>query len=419
VFDAYAKFEEQIVNVTMASMEEDNEPDASNIFEQKIEKLVNETFKRTEAPSYDEEFYRVSGELNNDEDFVIYRLKSLLERRPFLLSHVVLRQNPNNVYEWLNLAKMCDFDDMLALKTYTEAILQIDPQNAYGKLSKLWISFAEYYELRDDLENANLIFHRATNVNYNSLDELSAIWCSWAEMHLRHRNYEAAREILKEACSRKPVKDKSRALSPSMSYVIWQFYVDIETEMGSFQNVKGIYQKMIDHQLATPQTILNYGAFLESAGYFEEAFRVYEKAINSFQWPYVYDIWVVYLAKFTERYGGNKLERLRDLFEQVIKSCPQEKLKFFYYMYADIEENFGLYNRVIDIYDRALQQLGKDDRLQVLKIAIAKTAKFFGLSKTRKIYQVIVLCYSRKPLKYCSRESCLSLDLSTQGWRRT
>ena len=33
---------------------------------------------------------------------------------------------------------------------------------------------------------------------------------------------------------------------------------------------------------------------------------------------------VVYLAKFTERYGGSKLERLRDLFEQVIKTSPQD-----------------------------------------------------------------------------------------------
>ena len=57
-------------------------------------------------------------------------------------------------------------------------------------------------------------------------------------------------------------------------------------------------------------------------------------------------------------------------------------------MYADVEENFGLFNRVIDIYDRALRQVGKEEVLEVLKISIAKTAKFFGLSKTRKIYQV-------------------------------
>jgi len=31
----------------------------------------------------------------------------------------------------------------------------------------------------------------------------------------------------------------------------------------------------------------------------------------------VKELWVAYLSKFVERYGGSKLERARDLFEQV------------------------------------------------------------------------------------------------------
>eukprot|EP00826_Nyctotherus_ovalis_P046717 TRINITY_DN5312_c0_g5_i1.p1 TRINITY_DN5312_c0_g5~~TRINITY_DN5312_c0_g5_i1.p1 ORF type:complete len:344 (+),score=78.68 TRINITY_DN5312_c0_g5_i1:1177-2208(+) len=309
-----------MINVAAASMEEEDE----RASEERIEKLIDLAFERTGAQSLDDKFYKVPAELDTNDDFIIYRLTSLLERRPFLLSHVVLRQNPNNVYEWLNLAKMCEFDSFLALKTYTEATLQIDPRNAYGKLSRLWIGFAEHYESRQDIKEANKVFSKAANVRYSSLEELSAVWCSWAEMHLRHHNYDSAREILKEACSRRPTKEESGHLSPSMSYVIWQFHADIEMAMGSFQNVKAIYQTMMDRQLGTPQTVLNYGAFLENAGYFEESFRVYEKAINAFHWPHVYDIWVIYLAKFTERYGGTKLERLRDLFEQVIKDCSQE-----------------------------------------------------------------------------------------------
>lgn len=309
-----------MINVAAASAEEEVE----RASEEKIEKLVDLAFERTGAQSLDDKFCNVPAELDANDDFIIYRLTSLLERRPFLLSHVVLRQNPNNVYEWLNLARMCEFDSFLALKTYTEATLQVDPHNAYGKLSRLWVSFAEFYESRGNVAEANKVFSRAANVAYSSLEEVSVVWCAWAEMHLRHHNYDSAREILREACSRRPAKEESGRLSPSMSYVIWQFHADIEMAMGSFQNVKGIYQTMMDRQLATPQTVLNYGAFLENAGYFEESFRVYEKAINAFHWPHVYDIWVIYLAKFTERYGGAKLERLRDLFEQVIKDCSQE-----------------------------------------------------------------------------------------------
>jgi pre-mRNA-splicing factor SYF1 len=69
-----------------------------------------------------------------------------------MLSNVVLRQNPNNVYEWLNRVKLCEgliisegneeSSTYLAIKTFTEAIAAVDPLQAFGKPSKLWIAFA-------------------------------------------------------------------------------------------------------------------------------------------------------------------------------------------------------------------------------------------------------------------------------------
>ena len=91
-----------------------------------------------------------------------YRLENLIQRRPFLLSNVVLRQNPNNVYEWLNRIKLCEEDTYLAIKTFTEAIQTIDPQKAFGKASKVWVKFAQFYEEYDELQNANLIYHKAS-----------------------------------------------------------------------------------------------------------------------------------------------------------------------------------------------------------------------------------------------------------------
>ena len=97
-------------------------------------------------------------------------MENLIQRRPFLLSNVVLRQNPHNVYEWLNRVKLCESltveseggNPYLAIKTFTEAIAAVDPQQAFGKASKLWIAFGQFYERNDeDLENANLIFHKA------------------------------------------------------------------------------------------------------------------------------------------------------------------------------------------------------------------------------------------------------------------
>lgn len=49
---------------------------------------------------------------------------------------------------------------------------------------------------------------------------------------------------------------------------------------------------------------------------------MYERGIALFKYPHVKDIWTAYLAAFVERYGGKKLERARDLYEQAIKDAP-------------------------------------------------------------------------------------------------
>lgn len=43
----------------------------------------------------------------------------------------------------------------------------------------------------------------------------------------------------------------------------------------------------------------------------------YIQGVSMFSFPNVKPIWIRYLERFVERYGGSKLERARDLFEQV------------------------------------------------------------------------------------------------------
>lgn len=55
--------------------------------------------------------------------------------------------------------------------------------------------------------------------------------------------------------------------------------------------------------------------------------QAYERGISLFKWPNVSDIWSTYLTKFIARYGGQKLERARDLFEQALDGCPPKYAK--------------------------------------------------------------------------------------------
>lgn len=80
--------------------------------------------------------------------------------------------------------------------------------------------------------------------------------------------------------------------------------------------------------------------------------RAYEKGISLFKWPNVYDIWNTYLTKFLKRYGGTKLERARDLFEQCLDGCPPQFAKHLYLLYAKLEEEHGMARHAMAVYER-------------------------------------------------------------------
>jgi pre-mRNA-splicing factor SYF1 len=79
---------------------------------------------------------------------------------------------------------------------------------------------------------------------------------------------------------------------------------------------------MMEIKTITPYILLNYSQLLETHGYFEDSFKVYETGITLFTWPGVYDVWLQYLAKFVSRYQNQKIERARDLFEKILVIAP-------------------------------------------------------------------------------------------------
>jgi pre-mRNA-splicing factor SYF1 len=98
----------------------------------------NEEIKQAENAEAPTEIKQQNESEEESEDPVeakFQRIETLIQRRPFLLSNIVLRQNPNNVYEWLNRIKLCEHDTFLVIKTFTEAIKTIDPLQAFGKCS--------------------------------------------------------------------------------------------------------------------------------------------------------------------------------------------------------------------------------------------------------------------------------------------
>ncbi|XP_018799467.1 PREDICTED: pre-mRNA-splicing factor SYF1 [Bactrocera latifrons] len=363
VFDEYAQFEEVSLNKRMEMVA--NDPHATE----------------------DDDI---------DVELRLARFEYLMERRLLLLNSVLLRQNPHNVHEWHKRVKLYEGKPHEIINTYTEAVQTVQPKLAAGKLHTLWVEFAKFYESNDQVEDARVVFERGTEVEYVKVEDLAAVWCEWAEMEIRQENFEGALRLMQKATAMPKRKvayhDDTETVQMRLyrSLKVWSMYADLEESFGTFKTCKAVYDRIIDLKICTPQIIINYGLFLEEHNYFEEAFRAYEKGIALFKWPNVYDIWNAYLTKFLKRYGGAKLERARDLFEQCLENCPPEHAKYFYLLYAKLEEEHGLARHAMAVYDRATSAVKPEEMFDMYNIFIKKAAEIYGLPRTREIYEKAV-----------------------------
>ncbi|XP_069737661.1 pre-mRNA-splicing factor SYF1 isoform X1 [Phaenicophaeus curvirostris] len=359
VFDSYAQFEESVIAAKM----------------------------ETVAELGKEEDEEVELELR------LARFEQLMARRPLLLNSVLLRQNPHNVHEWHKRVQLYQGRPEQIIQTYTEAVRTVDPFKATGRPHGLWVAFARFYEDNGQLEDARTILTKATRVRFRQVEDLAAIWCEFGEMELRHENHDEALRILRKATAlpakRAEYFDSSEPVQNRLykSLKVWSMLADLEESLGTFQSTKAVYDRILDLRIATPQIVINYGLFLEEHGYFEESFKAYERGIALFRWPNVADIWHTYLSKFVGRYGGRKLERARDLFEQALDGCPPRYAKTIYLLYAQLEERFGLARHAMGVYDRATRAVLPTQQHDMFNIYIKRAAELYGVTHTRPIYQ--------------------------------
>ncbi|KAH8511953.1 hypothetical protein H0E87_009224 [Populus deltoides] len=394
IFDAYSQFEESMVAIKMEKMDlsddEENEVEENGI-------ELDEDVRLDWSSKFEKKL--LNGfwlDDDNDVDLMLARLEYLMDRRPELANSVLLRQNPHNVEQWHRRVKLFEGNPTKQILTYTEAVRTVDPMKAVGKPHTLWVAFAKLYEDHNDLVNARVIFDKAVQVNYKTVDNLASVWCEWAEMEIRHRNFKGALELLRRATAEPSVEVKRRVAADGdepvqikvhKSLRLWAFYVDLEEGLGTLESTRAVYERILDLRIATPQIIINYAWLLEEHKYFEDAFKVYERGVKIFKYPHVKDIWVTYLSKFVKRYGKTKLERARELFEHAIEMAPADSVKPLYLQYAKLEEDYGLAKRAMKVYDQATKAVPNNEKLSMYEIYIARAAEIFGVPKTREIYE--------------------------------
>uniref|UniRef100_A0A7S2S6V0 Pre-mRNA-splicing factor SYF1 n=1 Tax=Mucochytrium quahogii TaxID=96639 RepID=A0A7S2S6V0_9STRA len=403
VFDAYTQFHEAMLSAKIDIFGDDEEEKDDPVFY---------------TPNVNAE------DKINDVDIRLVQMEKLLEDRPLLLNSVVLRQNPHNCIEWENRAKLfLDRGDLASVvNTYKTAIDTVNPANAVGEPSKLWVSLAKVYEDNADLDEARSVLEKAIESPFKEADDLVNIYCASAETELRDEKYDRALAIVQEAL--RPVSERELLEKMSLqqqmknkgyetnleedklthiaqlkanlrkrvfkSTKLWTLYVDLEESLGTVKTASIAYDRMIELKVATPQTILNYAAMLEENNFFEDAFQAYEKGVALFSWPHVSDIWINYVSKFIERYKGEKLLRTRDIFEQALKDIPNDECKPLFLLLGNFEEQYGDPRKAMNAYDRLCKRIPEDQKKQMFLLYVGKAEEYFGIARAREIYELAI-----------------------------
>eukprot|EP00038_Savillea_parva_P026092 m.51348 g.51348 ORF g.51348 m.51348 type:complete len:862 (+) comp7299_c0_seq1:235-2820(+) len=376
VFDAYAQFEETSLSIALEKADDGGE-----------DAMV-------------------------DAEMRMARFEALMDRRPLLLSSVMLRQNPHNVDEWHKRVALYEGSPEKMVKCYTEAVKTIDNAQAVGRPHTLWLAFARMYEDAGSLGEARTVLDRAIEQPFARVEDLVAIWDGYIMMELRHENTKRAMHLVQQAVAVPKGAGVTTGyqdgkLTPQMrvhkSLKLWLLYADLQENLGTFETTKAVYDQIFDLRIATPQVVLNYAQFLEERKYFELAFTAYERGIALFKWPIVFEIWDVYLVKFIKRYAGTKIERTRELFEQALDGISDKYAKHVYLLYANFEEKYGLARHAMKVYERATAAVPKAERHEIWKLYILRVSAIFGVTVTRDLYVKAIEVLPDK----AAREMCL------------
>ena len=322
-----------------------------------------------------------SQDKSNLQKFNFIRVNNLIQRRPFLKNSTILRRNPNNVSEWLKrIELMKEKKDLNLIKNlYEECLNTIKISLAYGRLSEIYISYANFFEENNNIKKANEIYYKGCNLNFKNTEENVNMWCLWCEMNVRQKRYQDAYHIIKFICT----NNANKYYKYNKNIKLWSLYVDLEMNLNqnNEKQIIYIYSKMIEYKIANIETIFNFIIYLESIKNYEKIYNIYEQSLDLFRWPNSYDICICYLVDFINHYKSDKTEIFRDIIQNII--ILSGHLKIFYYIYAFYEEKYGLYNHCIDILKEASQNVKEEEKPEIHSVIIAKCAKYFGIGKVR------------------------------------
>ena len=339
-------------------------------------------------------------------DFRSKRLRYLIEENVETSSLLFLKLYPEDVEQRMNLARFYEKkkkydalkDLVLSMTTGTQR------KSVNGHSFELFVFLSKSYENRGLNGEEPLELGCRYCIEFNDLVEL---WRIRVERELSLGKPKMALQLLKEVLTPPPSTSKksdSHGASTTSNHpaqihrssVLWNLYLDVVSNLLSFENVRAVYDQCIQLKICSILNVLNYCQLLRENNFHEDSYQVYEVAVQSLFPinPHNKEIWLDYLKHFMERFMSDQLERTRDLFEQCLQQqqliclsrndSSKSDCQVFFQMYIEFEQKFGFTTKLMKIFERWSDF---QPELDIFLLWIHQALELFGAPGARTVFE--------------------------------
>jgi crooked neck len=256
-----------------------------------------------------------------------------------------IKINPKNYDVWFDYARLeesnGDIDKIR--EVYERAIAQVPPateKRFWRRYIYLWINYALFEELyAKDAERAQEVYKECLKLVPHKIFSFSKLWIMYANFEIRQKNLKAARVIFGNAIGMAP-KDK-----------LFQAYIQLEMQLGSFDRCRTLYGKYLECQPANCTAWTKFASLEKDLGEAERCRAIYEMAIAQplLDMPEV--LWKTYIDFEIEEH---EYDRVRALFKRLLERTKHVKV---WISHAQFEHSIENTQGARDIYEQAFQAL--------------------------------------------------------------
>ena len=422
VYNGFLRFEEEVLRIVFEEgLETEAKQDIHDYdrLEEEVNGLLDQAFGSKTRVDIEPEVAKLQKMLwsrgaGEEENLRMRKLENLIEQRDVFLNSCLLRQNQNSVNHWVQRLELFKNREHLFNETFDMGLSEIDIFKTKEMLVDLFITYAKVYFSKGDYRRFNQICMKGAQTVFRAKKEYVKLWQFWIESLLSINCWKDCLSLLRALLLR--TKDSQEEANGKANFgfqgvptlirsnKIWSLFIDLELNFGAQANVSIAFSKMIQLKTVTPSNVLNYAQILEQEGNHDSIFQAFETALKIFPWPVRHTLWISYLKKFVELQGQAKTERARDLFERVLGECPKNKALFYFVLYGEFEEKYGLVSHAVEIYDRMVEKVPEKERIRAFELYIFKVSEYLGMTKTRPLFE--------KALKDIQDDSIIPLGLT-------